>query len=314
MPFERPVFIVGAPRSGTSLLQKIVREHPAFVSVPRESDIIWFKYTHPEKNDWRGEGIPVSQLTEADCRNIRSSFEQLAVSADAWRRWSSLGLMKNPVTASVIRAVYPAVKPVFRMAKSLIPRREEPVRLVDKSVHMGLWLELVFKTFPDALVVHIVRNPRTCIPSIAAGWRDGTRFETFDPPGSLAIKGYAGSKWKFPLPEGWRDHKSDSVEEVASFQWSSIQTSILGHQETLGDRYRRIRLEDLASSPKQELESLSEWLGAKHHEYFRDVAADLPVVNARIKAGDETRPLRNVVNSGTHNQIRQLGEALGYPD
>jgi hypothetical protein len=37
-PLTRPIFIVGAPRSGTTLLQYILRSHPTFVS--RQENLI----------------------------------------------------------------------------------------------------------------------------------------------------------------------------------------------------------------------------------------------------------------------------------
>ena len=39
-----PVLIIGAPRSGTSMLQKVLRNHPAFWSLPSEGDMIWDQF------------------------------------------------------------------------------------------------------------------------------------------------------------------------------------------------------------------------------------------------------------------------------
>ncbi len=311
MIFDRPVLIVGAPRSGSSLLQKLVREHPAFVSVPRESDMIWFRHTHPERNAWDGEGVPPSRLSDDVCAEIRSDFARLAVSAAAWRRWSSLGLMENPATAAIVRALYPLAKPIFRIAHSARPRPDRPVRLVDKSVHMGLWLDLALKTFPDAIVLHIVRDPATCIPSMIGGWREPGRFETFDVPAPLDIGGCTATKWKFPLPPGWRDCVKAPVGDVAAFQWAAIQSAILAHEAALGERYMRVRLEDLSAFPGREIQGLCAHIGIAFDAHFQRAAADLPVVNAaeRKRAGTGA-----AAQPDLRLRVARIAERLGYAE
>ena len=81
MIFHKPVIIIGAPRSGTSLLQKIIREHKDFVSVPRESDIIWNKYVHPKLNDFQYEGISKERLEYINIDDIREDFSNTAISS-----------------------------------------------------------------------------------------------------------------------------------------------------------------------------------------------------------------------------------------
>jgi len=310
--FRKPVFIIGAPRSGTSLLQKIIREHPDFVSVPRESDMIWMKYTHPKNNEWKSEGLERDKLSAADCQAIRSAFIQLCVSASNWSRFSSLGIMENKLLAPVVRALYPAAKFGFKTVRSIAPKKKESAsRLVDKSVHMGLWIDLVEKVFPDALFIHITRSPETCIPSIVSGWKDQQRFKTFKLPGNYEVKEIHSKFWKFHLPENWQEHLEYSIEEIATFQWRSIQNKILNHKTELNERYIQIKLEELSNNPARLLKRISEFIDLPYDLYFSSVAANLPVVNSRAISSSELTPSQPLEYS-KKSALKQTANLLGY--
>ena len=92
----RPVIIVGAPRSGTSLMQKVIRETPGFVSVAKESDMIWMPHCHPSTNEWQYEGCPDSRITEALVAEIREDFLSQALSANTWRLFARSGSWNGP--------------------------------------------------------------------------------------------------------------------------------------------------------------------------------------------------------------------------
>ncbi len=164
---DKPIIIIGAPRSGTSLMQKLIRETPGFLSVPKESDMIWLPYCHPSNNNWEYEGCPDSRITDEVVSNICSAFSAQALTADTWRLLDRLGLMTRPRLASYLRLGYRLFfKPWKHIRDQMTSSRSRTGRLVDKSVHAGLWLNLVDSVFPNALYIHMVRSPDTCIPSM----------------------------------------------------------------------------------------------------------------------------------------------------
>jgi hypothetical protein len=275
-----PIFIVGAPRSGTSLLQKLLRECPGHASVPREAQHIWGPHVHPSLSGWSGEVAPESVLDDAALiASIRDAFSQSAVPAATWRRMESGALGGNKWLRRIAR-LFPrqAVEALIRSG-----RTSDDVRLVEKSVHAGLWLPLVDAVFPDARYLHIVRDPGKSIPSIMTGWLEPVRFAAFQVPEPLQIEGLGGatSDWCFPLPIGWRDYRKGSLQSVATFQWTAINTAIL---DFFGNAKRRerclqVRLEDLVARPGDSLRSIRRHANIVDRAYFDAFEAGLPVIN-----------------------------------
>lgn len=307
-PFPEPVIIVGAPRSGTSLLQQVLREHPAFVSVPRESDVIWWPYVHPRLNDWQGEGFHGRALADGAVEAIRAGYASRALPAAVWSRFSGAGIMRMPRLARAVRAVYPLADRLVSGLRSYLPARHPAGRLVDKSVHFGLWLDAVERVFPDARLVHVTRHPESCIRSMIAGWREPGRFETWRLPEALQANGV--THWCFPLPAGWRELLGLPLAERVAGQWCAIQAGILAASARARDegRYLRLHLEDLSGAPEPALRALADFAGLRWDDYFERLARDLPVVNAgRPGPGADTAPAGTIGAETT-----ALAARLGY--
>jgi hypothetical protein len=71
---ERPVFIFGAPRSGTSLLYSMVRSAPGTAHWPGEAHEIWEADYHPALRGWTSNALDASDVTPEGGRRIRRSF------------------------------------------------------------------------------------------------------------------------------------------------------------------------------------------------------------------------------------------------
>lgn len=305
-----PLIIVGAPRSGTSLLQKIIRESPGFCSVPRESQHIWHPHVQPSASDWRGELVSASLLEDSNAiGKIRSRFAAEAISFDDWQRISGNPIANNPLVRRIGRLLPAmAVKALSGFRRNV----GRPLRLVDKSVHAGLWLPLVDAVFPDAIYLHIVRNPARTIPSMIRGWQDGGRFVSHRVPFDLALSDYVGKRrnWCFPLPAGWQDYADTDLLQVTCFQWREINRSILdfAEQRCLGPRYIRIRLEDLTNETRSTLAFLSEHCGIDRASLEQRFHDGLPVVNRGTGHRDDS-PVDVQKIRGLTSQVADL---LGY--
>ncbi|MFN2388443.1 MAG: sulfotransferase [Actinomycetota bacterium] len=71
---DRPIFIVGAPRSGTSLLTVIVAASPRIRRWPGEGHEIWEADHHPALRGWTSNVLTPDDLTPAQAARIRRSF------------------------------------------------------------------------------------------------------------------------------------------------------------------------------------------------------------------------------------------------
>ncbi|MDQ3962334.1 MAG: sulfotransferase, partial [Actinomycetota bacterium] len=71
---HQPVFIIGAPRSGTSLLYAILRQSSHLKHYPGESHEIWEADYHPALRGWESNALTAADLTDDAAARIRRSF------------------------------------------------------------------------------------------------------------------------------------------------------------------------------------------------------------------------------------------------
>lgn len=71
---DRPVFVIGAPRSGTSMLFAILREHSAFAHWPGEAHEVWEYDYHPALRGWESNALTASDIESEAADRIRRSF------------------------------------------------------------------------------------------------------------------------------------------------------------------------------------------------------------------------------------------------
>lgn len=71
---ERPIFIIGAPRSGTSLLYAILRQSSKLKHWPGESHEVWEADYHPALRGWSSNVLGAEDLTDEAAARIRRSF------------------------------------------------------------------------------------------------------------------------------------------------------------------------------------------------------------------------------------------------
>ena len=278
----KPVLIVGSPRSGTSMLQKIVRECPGFYSLPSESNEIWDIFCHPSLRGWESEVVPVSALTDADRTRILRLFDQNVWSAAFWRRVGKQELIwsfrRSPWQRKLIRVLYLTAMEAIRMGRS--PRRRR--RLVEKTASNCYRLGYVNAVFGDAKILHITRDGRNAVNSIINGWRHPKRFFSYDVPGEIRMPGYEHNRWNFTLPPAWRDYLTRPLEQICAWQWTSANQCVLDEcaKPEYDGRVLRVKLEDLQTQTPRELRRLANFLELPFDRYFEDVARELPVVNS----------------------------------
>ena len=277
-----PVLIVGAPRSGTSLLQKILRNHTAFWSLPSESEMVWDKYCHPRLRNWDSECVDEAAMTPRIREDLRRDFENHMWPARVWgpieRTNLIWGFRRRPLIQAAMKNIYRLASPPLRGLFS----RHRTKRFVEKTVSNCLRLGFVDEVFPDARIVYVVRDGRNSVNSLINSWLHPTRFFTYDVPERLDMRGYPHGRWKFVLPPGWRRYVRRPLEEVCAFQWQSCNDAVLAEiaKPRYAGRVLRLRIEDVAACPADWLCRLAEFVGLRYDDYFRGLADDLPVVNS----------------------------------
>lgn len=135
---ERPIFVVGCPRSGTTLVQCILSASSHAFSLPETH---FFSWVFPIV------GVPLdSALSPQGMTHTREALETEAELVLPEAFWSDLQA-RSPTPLDT----FVAIVEHFRPASGL--------RAVEKTPRHVLHLDLIGEIFPDAVFVNVVRDP-----------------------------------------------------------------------------------------------------------------------------------------------------------
>jgi tetratricopeptide (TPR) repeat protein len=175
-PVDRPIFVVGLPRSGTTLVERILGSHPEVHSAGELQAFPEALVAAVERLAGRGG------LSREDMVSTAAKVDLRAVGADY----------------------------LARCAKVAAPRP----RFVDKLPHNYLYCGLIQEAIPGARIVHLVRHPMaSCYAMYKALFRQGYPF-SYD-LGELA-RFYAGYRrlmdhWRTQMPNVIHDVRYEDL-------------------------------------------------------------------------------------------------------
>jgi hypothetical protein len=160
---ERPIFIVGAPRSGTTLLQYMLRSHPRICLPTGESHFIIPLYRNAESFG------DLSQL--ANIRKVLAEMYRVSPSfldTDLHGLHFDIDALAEEFHADE-RASLPAIITGLFEKNA---RGEGKIRWGDKTPYYVLHLPKLLEWFPDAQFIHMLRDGRDCALSLIARKHD----------------------------------------------------------------------------------------------------------------------------------------------
>jgi hypothetical protein len=205
-PFDRPVILLAAPRSGSTLLFETLSRSADFWTIGGESHGIFesIRQFNPLLGTCDSNALSAADATTDVVSQIRTAFFKQLRNSQGARYRGRLG-----------------------------PANAAP-RLLEKTPKNALRIALLNEVFPDALFIYLFRNPRENISSMIDAWHSG-RFVTYrNLPGRAA-------PWSLLLPPGWQQHHNSSVARIAAFQWKAANTAILQELVKLGkDRWSAV--------------------------------------------------------------------------
>jgi hypothetical protein len=191
-PFDRPVIILAAPRSGSTLLFETLATSSDFWTIGGESHGIFERISRYNPN---------TKFCDSNALFAEDSIPQVI---DQMRVWFFQKLRDAKGR---------------RIMDIQATLRSAP-RLLEKTPKNALRVSLLNEIFPDALFIYLYRNPRENISSMIEAWESG-RFVTYP-----ALQG-RDKPWSLLLPPDWQSYHDAPVEEIAAFQWKSANESIL---------------------------------------------------------------------------------------
>ncbi|WUH97985.1 sulfotransferase [Spirillospora sp. NBC_00431] len=148
---DRPIFILGCPRSGTTLLQLMLHSHPR-IAIPAETRFLLPAYT---------------ARCEFGDLGVRENRRALAewITGDRSTKFHALGLDAAEVADEIV-AGPPTLGSAIGVVLRAYARRFGKARWGDKRPSYYRHAGALLRMFPDAQFVHIVRDGRDCVASL----------------------------------------------------------------------------------------------------------------------------------------------------
>ncbi len=216
--FVKPVFIVAAPRSGSTFLFETLAKSPDFFTVGGESHklIESIPALRPENRGWHSNRLEALDATESVAQMLRGNFIN-----------------------------------ELRDRDGESPGDLQSVRFLEKTPKNALRIPFLKAIFPDAKFIYLVREPKENVSSIMAAWKSGG-FVTY--PG---LPDWHLLKWSLLLTPGWQTLKGKALEEVAAAQWKSANEQVMADLQLLpASDWCLVNYTDLTNDTETEIRRL----------------------------------------------------------
>jgi hypothetical protein len=222
--FERPIFILAPPRSGSAFLFECLCQFAEVVHLDAEADIIWWHH------------FPYDGMAEPS-----DHVDAAAISAAGRRR-----LCRHLYREAVINHLRQGRSPArLRHLLGLAP-----IRYLDKTIANCFHLEALERLFPNAQYVFLVRDPRANVASMIEGWPYLERFGK--PQLTPCLRRHEArtiEHWSYPAPPGWQQVVGRPLAEICAWSWQQHVETALAFCARHPDDVLHIRYEELARDP-----------------------------------------------------------------
>ena len=303
------VVLLGAPRSGTTVLFDTLGRSSRLWSLGQESHGVLEGPFHPSVRGWESNALRAEDLDAATAGRLRGEFLRRAQPGTVWRRREGRRERGSPGGA-VERLGYFADR-----VGAAAARWTAGVRLLEKTPKNCLRIPFLRALFPGARFVFLRRDGRPTVSSLMDGWRKEGVYETYEVPEPLAVAGYGGKRWCFLLQPGWRKVARAPLEEVCAEQWAVCAETLLAELPALrrDGVLHELAYEDLVRDPRPALEGILRFLGLPWEEAILP-GGTLPVVNAVTPPDPEKwRKHNGAAVERVLPRLAAAQRALGYP-
>ncbi|HEX5229417.1 MAG TPA: sulfotransferase [Bryobacteraceae bacterium] len=144
-----PVFIVGCTRSGTTLLRRILNRHPSIAICPE---------THFQRLVYR------RRKAFGDLTNLENRRRLVAEYVSC--RPMSRPVFATPEFAERLLRESTSYREMFISILAHYAEQTGKTRCGEKTPLHSAFLETLCEWFPDASILHLVRDPRACVASL----------------------------------------------------------------------------------------------------------------------------------------------------
>lgn len=248
---SRPFFIVGASRSGTTMMRLILNSHSC-IAVPDEMK--YFNYLNFSNNidSWR------SDFDESRYSKIISSY----LKNNSHLFSDSIDDLHSVILADSDRTL----RGPYRSLLEYYARSHGKERWGEKTPGNIFYIDVISDMFPDALFIHIVRDPRAVVQSMnsidyysdetafnALNWRKAIR------DGEQLLQDCVPTDRQLTIRyEDLVLHSESTVVSVCEFLGESFEPEMLQFYQT-ADRYMANKIRTPSIKEPVNQKSLTKW-------------------------------------------------------
>ena len=216
---RRPVFIVAAPRSGSTLLFETLAVSRDVATIGGEGHLLV-------------ESLPELQPGAPGVESNR--------------------LTAHHATDAIASRIRTQILEQLRDSRGNGVLRDARLRFLEKTPKNALRIPFFNNVFPDARFIFLWRDPRENLGSIIDAWASGN-WKTYN-----GLTGFAGP-WSLLLPPGWQALNGRPVEDIAAVQWDTTNRVVLDDLAWLPrERWTVVQYADMVSQPASTVRRLCE--------------------------------------------------------
>jgi hypothetical protein len=257
--FERPIFILAPPRSGSAFLFECLCQFEEVVHLEAEADAVWWRHFPYEAMAQPSDHVAAAAVSAAVRRRLCRDLYREA--------------MVNRLRQRHARA---RVRDLLGLAS---------IRYLDKTIANCFHLEALERLFPDGRYVFLVRDPRANVASMIEGWPYLERFGKAQlTPYLRQHEASAIEHWSYPAPPGWQQVVGRPLVEICAWSWQQHVEAVLAFCVRRPD-VLRVRYERLVEDPLGVVQGIASELGLTWSESVARYLREAPLSRTTV-----TRP------------------------
>ncbi len=237
-----PVFVIGPPRSGTTLLYQLLTQK------------YYFSYFSEYAASYNTIPFLASYFTKKNFDSENNSFESNfgrphglfspSEAGEIWNRWFPTEYREgfnyvdeNHLSSGERKVIYQLIRHIEKLVRA---------PFINKNVKHGVRIRAMNAIFPDALFIEVYRNP---FDNAASIWEMRQKLSDDH------------EKWVSVMPKEIDKILEKDIYRQIAAQIFSLQKNIKEDMEHIGnDRLMRVSYEELCRNPVDELESVELFL------------------------------------------------------
>lgn len=270
MEITRPVFIIGCPRSGTTVISEIISSHPDAAWFSNYSE--WFPLLPWFNLMRRIIDIPIFGPLLQGRKGVSLPLRFLPRPSEAWSVWEyccGKKILYEPLTnvdptPTERHRLRKMVKQTlfFQGGKQLVTKMTGPPRI-----------KYLRKIFPDAAFIHIIRDGRAVVHSLlnVNFWKKGGGYEK---------PWWGGFPKKYE--EQWLATEKSPIA-LAALQWRYIIELTEVERNEVGSDFLEIKYEDFLENPTRVVGKMLDFCRLSSHKRVWLFLQRTPLRDTRLK-------------------------------